>query len=150
ALRTDSPFYINTEKRPWLPSTKHPRRAALSAFGFGGSNFHCVLEEVDSAKTAIDWDEDVQLLAFAADSADDLERQLAAWPASLDWNDLTARAVQSRRDWRSTAAHRLVAVVQHGRTDLVRLLDSARALVRKSTTTISRTPDGIFYGRGPR
>src|SRR5204863_1767138 len=43
ALKTgSSPFYVNTERRPWISSAKHPRRAAISAFGFGGSNFHCV------------------------------------------------------------------------------------------------------------
>ncbi|NWJ47672.1 MAG: acyltransferase domain-containing protein [Chloroflexi bacterium] len=42
----DSPFYLNTETRPWLrePSA-HPRRAGVSAFGFGGTNFHVVMEE---------------------------------------------------------------------------------------------------------
>src|SRR5262249_45422400 len=63
-----APFYVNTEKRPWLPSPHHPRRAAVSAFGFGGSNFHAVLEEADPAKPGIDGDGDVQLLAFSADS----------------------------------------------------------------------------------
>ena len=38
-----SPFYVNTEKRPWPGSVDHPRRAAVSGSGFGGSNFHCVL-----------------------------------------------------------------------------------------------------------
>jgi acyl transferase domain-containing protein len=38
-----SPFYLNTEARPWFSLTGGPRRAAVSAFGFGGSNFHCVL-----------------------------------------------------------------------------------------------------------
>jgi acyl transferase domain-containing protein len=52
----DGPFYVNTEKRPWLPSANHPRRAAISAFGFGGSNFHCVLEEANPVKETIDWD----------------------------------------------------------------------------------------------
>ncbi|NIR47380.1 erythronolide synthase, partial [candidate division KSB1 bacterium] len=38
-----TPFYINTENRPWLsPHQDHPRRAAVSAFGFGGTNFHAV------------------------------------------------------------------------------------------------------------
>ena len=42
----DSPFYLNTETRPWLPRTDNtPRRAGISAFGFGGTNFHIVLEE---------------------------------------------------------------------------------------------------------
>src|SRR6185295_11410761 len=35
-----SPFYVNTSKRPWLPAAKHPRRAGVSALGFGGTNFH--------------------------------------------------------------------------------------------------------------
>ncbi|MBC8263460.1 MAG: SDR family NAD(P)-dependent oxidoreductase [Anaerolineales bacterium] len=42
----ESPFYVNTETRPWLNGTaNHPRRAGVSAFGFGGTNFHAVLEE---------------------------------------------------------------------------------------------------------
>jgi acyl transferase domain-containing protein len=149
-LRSDSPFYLNTDKRPWMPSANHPRRAALSAFGFGGSNFHCVLEEADSAKSEIDWDDDVQLLSFSADSAEDLDRDLARFPATLDWDELCGRAGDSRHDWRATAAHRLVAVVQRGRTDAGRLLDTARSLVHRSETAVSRSPDGVFYGRGPR
>jgi len=41
----DTPFYLNTETRPWLPTGNEPRRAGLNAFGFGGTNFHVVLEE---------------------------------------------------------------------------------------------------------
>ncbi|MDP5144831.1 beta-ketoacyl synthase N-terminal-like domain-containing protein, partial [Shewanella sp. ULN5] len=42
----DSPFYLNTETRPWLPRADDtPRRAGISSFGFGGTNFHVVLEE---------------------------------------------------------------------------------------------------------
>jgi acyl transferase domain-containing protein len=42
----NSPFYLNTETRPWFhPVREYPRRAAISAFGFGGTNFHFILEE---------------------------------------------------------------------------------------------------------
>jgi len=41
----NSPFYVNSETRPWLSHGDHPRRAGVSAFGFGGTNFHAVLEE---------------------------------------------------------------------------------------------------------
>ena len=40
-----SPLYVNTELRPWTVKTDTPRRAGVSAFGFGGTNFHLVLEE---------------------------------------------------------------------------------------------------------
>jgi acyl transferase domain-containing protein/NAD(P)H-dependent flavin oxidoreductase YrpB (nitropropane dioxygenase family) len=41
-----SPFYVNTELRPWLNRREgSPRRCGVSAFGFGGTNFHTVLEE---------------------------------------------------------------------------------------------------------
>jgi acyl transferase domain-containing protein len=40
-----SPFYLNTAARPWFRDGRHPRRASVSSFGFGGSNFHVTLEE---------------------------------------------------------------------------------------------------------
>jgi acyl transferase domain-containing protein/acyl carrier protein/NAD(P)-dependent dehydrogenase (short-subunit alcohol dehydrogenase family) len=40
-----SPLRVNTELRPWTVPADGVRRAGLSAFGFGGTNFHAVLEE---------------------------------------------------------------------------------------------------------
>ena len=41
-----SPFYVNTELRPWATPAYGVRAAPASrAFGFGGTNFHVVLEE---------------------------------------------------------------------------------------------------------
>lgn len=41
----DSAVYLLKEARPWLAAAEQRRRAAVSAFGFGGTNFHAVLEE---------------------------------------------------------------------------------------------------------
>lgn len=42
----DAPLYLIDEATPWLaPADGSQRRAACSAFGFGGTNFHIVMEE---------------------------------------------------------------------------------------------------------
>ena len=40
-----SPLYVNTELKPWDVPADGVRRAGVSAFGFGGTNFHMVMEE---------------------------------------------------------------------------------------------------------
>jgi len=46
-VEPESPVYLLKENRPWLASSDSPRRGAVSAFGFGGTNFHAVLEEYE-------------------------------------------------------------------------------------------------------
>ena len=40
-----SPFYVNTELKPWTVQSDLPRRAGVSSFGFSGTNAHMVIEE---------------------------------------------------------------------------------------------------------
>ncbi|MFV1958476.1 MAG: beta-ketoacyl synthase N-terminal-like domain-containing protein, partial [Planctomycetota bacterium] len=49
-LEEGCPFYVNTACRPWIRRRPDkPRRAGVSAFGFGGTDFHLVLESWDGA-----------------------------------------------------------------------------------------------------
>ncbi|MBC7858481.1 MAG: SDR family NAD(P)-dependent oxidoreductase [Burkholderiaceae bacterium] len=65
-----SPFYLNTEARPWLHEGRdHARHCGVSAFGFGGTNFHTVLAEYTGAYRAGDAislnPREVEIFAFA-------------------------------------------------------------------------------------
>lgn len=49
-----APFYVNAKLRPWIRDPRRGvRRAAASAMGFGGTNFHMVLEEYGSERSAV-------------------------------------------------------------------------------------------------
>ena len=41
----ESPFYVNTQLKEWIHDDNLPRRAAVSSFGFSGTNCHMVVEE---------------------------------------------------------------------------------------------------------
>ena len=41
----ESPLYLVREAQPWITRDGEARRAGVSAFGFGGTNFHITLEE---------------------------------------------------------------------------------------------------------
>ncbi|MGA1867912.1 MAG: SDR family NAD(P)-dependent oxidoreductase [bacterium] len=41
----NSPFFVNTQLKEWDTQNNGPRRAAISSFGFSGTNCHMVIEE---------------------------------------------------------------------------------------------------------
>jgi len=145
----ETPFYVNTEKRPWLSSTEHPRRAAVSAFGFGGSNFHCILEEAEMEKEHIDWSGNVQILPFSAETPGELITAVDSFEPDMAWHTLRSRAAQLRRDFDSKRPHRLLLVVEKDKADLTKMRSNAEKMLsaQKDKTSWS-TPDGIYYGRG--
>src|SRR5262249_45724372 len=140
------PFYPNTIKRPWLPSPNHPRRAGVSAFGFGGSNFHCVLEEHRPHKPGIDWDGDVQIIALSANAPDGLKAALSGREA-LVWDDLANRAAESRRSFQIAAEVRLLLVIAKSGPPVGKVIAATRELLDKSPG--SGSAEGVYFGRGP-
>nr|WP_226001950.1 SDR family NAD(P)-dependent oxidoreductase [Paenibacillus sp. BJ-4] len=65
----NSPFYVNTELNDWEPYRGNKRRAAVSSFGFSGTNAHLVIEEyrpgIETSETAADVDNPILFVLSA-------------------------------------------------------------------------------------
>ncbi len=110
----NSPFFINHQLQPWLSDSDRVRRAGVSAFGFGGSNFHVVLEEHQPEKNEPTWDGTVEIAAFSADSKERLIAALDHWseqiPECHERDDVARLAAQSRLNFDSKQSWRLTMV----------------------------------------
>ena len=144
-----TPFHINANKRPWIPPSGHPRRAGVSAFGFGGSNFHAVLEEADAVQPAIAWDGRTQVMAFSAASRTELCSQLDAFVMPESWPDIRAASAQSREEFDPTAQCRVTLLVTIDDTDPSKRLKTAAASIQQDTRSRWSLPNGTAFGEGP-
>ncbi len=132
----ETPFYLSLEKRPWMASKDHPRRAACSALGFGGTNFHAILEESSSAKTETDWDGEHELFAVSGD----IQGQLAMLAAAKSWDEVRLACHSSRLSFDSAAPIRLVLALERS--------SDWKAIAEKAKALKSSPAEGIFYGTG--
>jgi acyl transferase domain-containing protein/phosphopantetheinyl transferase len=150
----ESPFYLNTETRPWIHgSPEAPRRAGVNAFGFGGINAHVVLEEYtgEQARPPLlqhRWDS--ELLVVSGDTRADLiaqgERVLRFLERSpeaplKDLAHTLSLGVEAR-------AARL-AVVALSVDDLRRKLSRALERLRDERCTRIRDVEGIYFFAAP-
>ncbi|HEX8189342.1 MAG TPA: type I polyketide synthase, partial [Pyrinomonadaceae bacterium] len=119
----DSPFFVNRELRAW--QTAEPRRAAVSSFGFSGTNVHMVLAEAPPRTAPPTPPRHFHLVTLSAKTESALRRsraQLAAW-ARLQPDDADlAHACFTLGVGRSHFERRLALVVKDG-ADLVEQLE---------------------------
>jgi len=137
-----SPFHLSTLPRPWFSTG--PRRAGVSAFGFGGSNFHCLLEEAEADKPAADIPGDLEILAYSGADRKSVAEDLAR---DLDAGLSPSLAAQSRQTFRDDDPVRLVVVSKAGQLKV--LAERAKEMAMNSDELISDAPAGIFWGQGP-
>ncbi|MBF5094358.1 acyltransferase domain-containing protein [Azospirillum sp. INR13] len=114
------PFYLNTRARPWVKADG-PRRASVSSFGFGGSNYHVALEEYTGPRAASRlWAGGALLLVGGADarSLADAARTLGA---RVEKEGLEAVARDSQIAFDPRSRHRLAIVAADARQFEARL-----------------------------
>jgi acyl transferase domain-containing protein/acyl carrier protein/short-subunit dehydrogenase involved in D-alanine esterification of teichoic acids len=84
----DSPFYVNTELKEWVGENNKPRMAAISSFGFSGTNCHIVVSETPVARTSDSAKRyPCYMIPFSAKTRDSLNqiiREFLNWPGCED------------------------------------------------------------------
>lgn len=135
----NTPFYVNTECRPWAHESPLPRRAGVNSLGIGGTNAHVILEESPPpAPVQVAADRPLHVLTLSgktpqalAELVKQYTNRLAAQPqANLADVCFTANA------GRSHFRHRLAMIVPS--------LDDARA--KLAAWDRDPLPPGMFRG----
>ncbi len=145
-----SPFYLNRTARPWFSSDSEPRRCGVSAFGFGGSNFHVVLEEYGRKKNEIAWDGRTDLLVFSGLDADAITTGLEGierlFRERSDYVALSGAARTLRADFSTAHPQRLTMVVDTTRS-ADRFIEQLRTAAEAVSNGKARfhSADGIYY-----
>ncbi len=160
----EGPLYVNAETRPWLHSAEgHPRRAGVSAFGFGGTNFHAVLEEYTGdflplarRATAQRWAS--ELLVWAAPSRQGLLSQLSLLEQALEQGATPSLHDLAYTLWQSaergivgeaTGAPLRLALVVESLDDLRQKVAVAREALARPEPFALNDPRGLFGSEQP-
>lgn len=159
----ETPLYVNTESRPWLRNGG-PRRAGVSAFGFGGTNFHAVLEEYVPADATAGGEQAVmksapgrhewptELLVWRASNPSELLSALdrlsdalaqGSTPLLRDLADALAREA----DRAPESAAVTLTVVAASPSDLAKKLTLAKGLAAKGENAFD--PSGVYFASKP-
>ena len=144
-----STLYVNTEPRPWIHGKPHPRRAGVSAFGFGGINSHLVLEEYANKPTAEtllhDWP--CELIVLRGASREAVREEAVRLRRFLERHQdrpLRDIAFTVNTDGSAESA-RCLSIVAESLEDLGDKLDAAAAGLADSTRSDLHERAGIYF-----
>lgn len=142
----ETPFYLNPQSRPWIAKEGKPRRASVSAFGFGGSNFHCVVEEYGNKKEEIDWDPNIEILSLCNNELSSLKKSLKNVIDDFSWEKFAKQAAESRKVFSPKETYRLIVVINRVKSDVKHVVNNALEMLEKHPEKKHwNTPDGVNF-----
>ncbi len=158
----ETPFFVNTEARPWLSNMNgQPRRAGVSAFGFGGTNFHIVVEEYTgetySSRSASRQQWSDELFVWRGDSRQALLQSLDPWQKALSGKAKPALRDLAYTAWKQAEEKQAgknkpslqLAIVANSLEDLKQKLQWAQQSLTQAETTRINDPRGIYFAERP-
>ncbi|TCN87437.1 polyketide-type polyunsaturated fatty acid synthase PfaA [Vibrio crassostreae] len=146
----NSPFYLNTQTRPWMKRVDGtPRRAGISSFGFGGTNFHVVLEEYTPEHARGDKYRQRQVpqtLLFSAESRQALINELKQVSTQAADAAFKLEALAEQHALREVdAKHARIGLVVTDQADLQAQLTQAVSMLESQTKAHWQMPNGTSY-----
>ncbi|MFI5299599.1 MAG: beta-ketoacyl synthase N-terminal-like domain-containing protein, partial [Polyangiales bacterium] len=155
AMKIDeTAFYLNTAARPWVRSSDHPRRASVSSFGFGGSNFHVALEEYvreDRRRERLRAMPSELVVVLGSDGAD-VARQCRAMAKECARDGMLLWFAHQSQvalgDAGGAGKKARLAIVATNEADLAKKLGDAATKLEATPSTSFSMPSGVDYALG--
>ncbi|MFG2000594.1 beta-ketoacyl synthase N-terminal-like domain-containing protein [Spirillospora sp. NPDC048911] len=144
------PFRLSTAARPWVRGSSHPRRASVSSFGFGGSNFHVAVEEyrpqAAGRRPGRLRAAPSELVPFVGASVADLLSECDAVTAeNASFHEIVWKAQRACDPRRIEAAGARLAIIAADGDDLQRKLLSSVSRIKAGPELPFAIPDGAHY-----
>ncbi|SFD21717.1 amino acid adenylation domain-containing protein [Chitinophaga sp. CF118] len=122
---SNTPFYVNTSLKDWQTINGMPRKAAISSFGFSGTNAHVVIEEFNTSETMNAGSTKPVLVVLSAKDKNRLQEQVERLRDYLHSNPVVSPAAlaYTLQIGRAALEERL-GIIAKDRNELLVQLDS--------------------------
>ncbi|MCH2155318.1 MAG: acyltransferase domain-containing protein [Opitutales bacterium] len=146
----NSPFFVSNKLLDW-PTHSHPRRAANSSFGVGGTNVHAIIEAAPRRPEPTPTEDRAYVVTASAKDFDALDESLANLADYLDAHSDTqvSALAHSLSQGRPIFQERFAAIIQNNDLEnLIATLDEEEGTESFTATAPAMEPRAVFLFPG--